>query len=429
MDDIDAILSDWTDNDTQMDPTNGRESPVLAQTPQTKARETERTKKRGRLPPPKQGVGRNGRVNAASNAASSSRTRSTTPSSRSTPPETPVADSQRGRFGRVNATTRSRSRSPLPERPVADTQRDLDRGRGREYEGRSQRAEARSATLDARSATLDGATAALNTARENRATGTGSGSPPENQSSTPAAATVESRGRKKTSIIWNHCTQKILDNQRITFCNHCSCKWNLSGSTSTALQHLRSNHLDCLTEAEQDHLNSANEPTVFGAKTPKRQSKSYADMTSKIDPLSYKGRKLNKLLCMALLSGSVSWNFLDNAQFGIFVEHLSNHMYKLPSRTYMTTCIVPAVYQACKDGVRAILQNKKNISFTTDAWRSINKDSYITITAHVLDDDLELHSFVLDTSEIKVRHTSENLFEHINNVLQEWGLNSHTDSV
>ena len=252
---------------------------------------------------------------------------------------------------------------------------------------RSQRAEARSATLDA-------ATDALNTARENRATGTGSRSPSENPSSTPAAATVESRGRKKSSIIWNHCSQNMVDITRITFCNHWPSNWNLSGSTSTALQHLRSNHPDCLTEAEEDHLNSANEPTVFGAKTPKRQVKSYADMTLKIDPDSYKGRKLNKYLCMALLSGSVSWNFLDNVQFGIFVEYLSNHMYKLPSRTYMTTCIVPAVYQACKDAVRAILQNKKNISFTTDAWRSINKDSYITITAHVLDNNLELHSFV-----------------------------------
>ena len=406
MDDIDATLNEELDNDTQLDPTNGRGSPVFPQTPQTKARENERTRKRGGLPPRKQGVGRSGRVNAGS----SSRTRSTTP----------VADNQRGRFGRVNATTRTRSRSPLSETPVADTQR--DRGRGREYEGRSQRAETQSATLDA-------ATAALNTGRENRATGTGSGSPPENQSSTPAAATVESRGRKKSSIIWDHCTQKVVDNTKRTFCNHCSSSWNLSGSTSTALQHLRSNHTDCFTEAEQDHLDSANEPTDFGAKTPKRQKKSYADMTSKIDPDSYKGRKLNKLLCMALLSGSVSWNILDNVPFGLFVESLSNHTYKLPSRTYMTTCIVPAVYQACKDAVKAILITKKNISFTTDAWRSTNKDSYITITAHVLDDDLVLHSFVLDTSEIKVRHTSENLFKHINNVLQEWGLNSHTDSV
>ena len=395
MDDIDAILSEDLDNDTQMDPTNGRGSPVFAQTPQTKARETERTKRRSAIPPRTRGVGRIGRVNAAT----SSRTRS-----RSPPPERPVD-------GRVPAATSSRTRS---RSPVADSQR------GRERLDRSQRAEARSATLDA-------ATDALNRAREDRATR--SRSPSENPSSTPAAATVESRGAKKRSIIWNHCTQRMVNNVKKTFCNHCSSSWNLSGSTSTALQHLRSTHSDCVTEAEENQLNSANEPTAFGAKTPKRHIKSYADMTLKIDPDSYKGRKLNKYLCLALLSGSVSWNFLDNVPFGIFVECLSNNKYKLPSRTYMTTRIVPGVYQACKGAVSAILQKIKNISFTTDAWRSFNKDSYITITAHALDDDLELHSFVLDTSEIKVRHTSENLFNHINNVLQQWGLDSHTDSV
>ena len=47
MDDIDAILSDWTDNDTQMDPTNGRESPVIAQTQKTIDRESQRSKSRG----------------------------------------------------------------------------------------------------------------------------------------------------------------------------------------------------------------------------------------------------------------------------------------------------------------------------------------------------------------------------------------------
>ena len=110
---------------------------------------------------------------------------------------------------------------------------------------RSKRAEARSATLDA----------ATDAARENRGTGTGSRSPSGNPSSPPppAAAAVESRGRKKKSIIWNHCTQRMVNNTRLTFCNHCSAHWNISGSTSAALQHLRSNHPDCFTEAEEDH--------------------------------------------------------------------------------------------------------------------------------------------------------------------------------
>ena len=141
MDDIDATLNEELDNDTQMDPTNGRGSPVFAQS-------------RSRSPPP----------------------------------------------------------PPPPERSVVDSQR------GRERLDRSQRAEARSATLDA-------ATDALNRAREDRAT--------------------RSRRRTKSSIIWNHCTQRMVNNVKITFCNHCSCYWNLSGSTTVALQHLRKVHSTC----------------------------------------------------------------------------------------------------------------------------------------------------------------------------------------
>ena len=97
-----------------------------------------------------------------------------------------------------------------PERSVVDSQR------GRERLDRSQRAEARSATLDA----------ALNRAREDR-------------------ATRSTRRRTKSSIIWNHCTQRMVNNVKITFCNHCSCYWHLSGSTTVALQHLRKVHSTC----------------------------------------------------------------------------------------------------------------------------------------------------------------------------------------
>ena len=91
----------------------------------------------------------------------------------------------------------------------------------------------------------------------------------------------------------------FINNITITYCNHCPRNWSLSGSTSTALQHLRSDHVDCLTEAEEHQLFSDNEPTAPGAKTPKRQvKKSYFDMTSNILHDSYRGRKLNKYLCI-----------------------------------------------------------------------------------------------------------------------------------
>ena len=60
---------------------------------------------------------------------------------------------------------------------------------------------------------------------------------------------------------------------------------------------------------------------------------------------------------------------------------------------------------------------------TTDAWTSFSKQSYITVTAHLIDNQVELQFFVLDTSEIKERHTSENLLEHVKGVMKKFNLN------
>ena len=68
MDDTDDIQTEDLDTGTQMDATNGRESPVIAQTQKTKDRESQKTKYRGAIPPRKRGVGRSGRVSAATSS-------------------------------------------------------------------------------------------------------------------------------------------------------------------------------------------------------------------------------------------------------------------------------------------------------------------------------------------------------------------------
>ena len=366
--------------DTQRGPEDGSGSPVIAQTPQTIARDQQRNKKRGAVGPRSRGVAR------------------------------------RLQLGR--SRSRSRSRSPTPP-PVADT----SSGRTRRAQGRHQRAEAQSDALHA-------AHASLNTIRENRATTEDPVTSPETTSERPPAVPQQPRERQRKSPIWKHCKRSVgVNNVPITSCNYCKTQWCLSGSTSTALQHIRQRHQDRMTEEERQELNCRNEHTTFDSKAPKRQIKGYGDMTSKILHNSLKGIKLNNSLCLAMVTGSVPFNFLDNPHFAIYVEALSGRQYNLPSRTYMSTCVLPGIHQKCKEGVSALLKNIKYISFTTDCWRSFNRDSYITVTAHLIDDNHVLHSIVLDTSEIKVRHTSANLYEHIKHVLEEWGLNSDAEYV
>ena len=82
--------------------------------------------------------------------------------------------------------------------------------------------------------------------------------PPPPPSPPPAAAAVRAqRPYRLRSIIWRHCTQRMVttvyNNTTLTCCNYCSAHWNLYGSTSVALQHLRLNHPECFTEADEDH--------------------------------------------------------------------------------------------------------------------------------------------------------------------------------
>ena len=59
---------------------------------------------------------------------------------------------------------------------------------------------------------------------------------------------------------------------------------------------------------------------------------------------------------------------------------------------------------------------------TSDAWKSFAKQSYVGLTCHLINQKGELQNFLLSTTEIEKRHTSQNLREHIQTELVKWGL-------
>ena len=110
-----------------------------------------------------------------------------------------------------------------------------------------------------------------------------------------------------------------------------------------------------------------------------------------------------------------------------FLESLSHNQFHLPSRMYMNGTIVPIVYKACKKAVTEKIESNPHIALTTDAWKSFAKQSYITLTCHIIDHDGKLHNILLSTTEIKVRHKAVHLRKHINAELHKWGLETTSD--
>ena len=89
--------------------------------------------------------------------------------------------------------------------------------------------------------------------------------------------------------------------------------------------------------------------------------------------------------------------------------------------TLRSNVLVP-MWEETQNAIQRILDPINNIAFTTDAWTSIGEHSYITVTCHVIDSKFKIHSFALETFEMKSTHTSENLLNAIKNVLSDWKL-------
>ena len=83
----------------------------------------------------------------------------------------------------------------------------------------------------------------------------------------------------------------------------------------------------------------------------------------------------------------------------------------------MVAHVINPLFTFTKELIKNKLKNTKHIGITTDAWTSLGQKYYITLTAHLLDDDSKMVCYVLHTEEIQNRHTKDHLLAHIQKVL------------
>ena len=101
------------------------------------------------------------------------------------------------------------------------------------------------------------------------------------------------------------------------------------------------------------------------------------------------------------MSSHASLNLLDNLDFSLYSKNILNGRYNIPGCSYMMNKVLTPMFEETKEDVKKILRNVRHLALCTDAWTSATNASYITITAHVLDENLKLQSYLLDTIEIK----------------------------
>ena len=127
-----------------------------------------------------------------------------------------------------------------------------------------------------------------------------------------------------------------------------------------------------------------------------------------------RGRSLLNLFIFDFQPFSV----VDDSGFKAFFSAL-NPSYQLPSKHSISKTAIPAMHEECKQ-MKEIIEKGNQFCVTTDFWTSINAVSYIAVTAHFLDENVNICSLLLECHPIDIFYNSENFASELLNIVEKW---------
>ena len=132
-----------------------------------------------------------------------------------------------------------------------------------------------------------------------------------------------------------------------------------------------------------------------------------------------KHQELDFLLVQTIVKNYLPFQIVESSDFQKFLYKL-NSTYKMPTRKTVSSTLLPQLYATIKERVKEEIKSTDSVCITTDGWSSRANESYLSVTAHYLDNKLELKSSLLECFKYDEKHTANNLAEELHRVLQEW---------
>ncbi|XP_077085839.1 E3 SUMO-protein ligase ZBED1 [Siphateles boraxobius] len=88
--------------------------------------------------------------------------------------------------------------------------------------------------------------------------------------------------------------------------------------------------------------------------------------------------------------------------------------------TLLNSYLIPALYDKVRREIEESLHKAQRVALTVDGWTSCATASYVTVTAHYIDDGWVLKKHVLQTRVFNEAHTGNNLAVLLQDVCREW---------
>ena len=130
---------------------------------------------------------------------------------------------------------------------------------------------------------------------------------------------------------------------------------------------------------------------------------------------SLRQQKLDSALLEMIASVIQPSSMVNDKGFNKFVNLLDS-WHHIPSRRNLMRKL-PTKYEEVKARVKKCLEGAAHVCLTTDIWTSQATQGYIAVSCHFLDELWLMQTFVLETFNLTVSHTAENIAAELKRIM------------
>ena len=134
-------------------------------------------------------------------------------------------------------------------------------------------------------------------------------------------------------------------------------------------------------------------------------------------------KAINKVLINMIVKDLQPSTIVEDSGLQDFLK-VMDPKYIPPSRRSIMKKHLPDLFEASKQELRDLLATIEHCSITTDLWTSRATMRFLTLSCHFLTSDWELKSVILETVQVDVGHTTDNLASTLLTITDKWNIMS-----
>ena len=172
------------------------------------------------------------------------------------------------------------------------------------------------------------------------------------------------------------------------------------------------------------HSECSKAAAVTKDKTPRPDQPSLVEVLQKGKPYSFehpRALKITRYIGEMVAVDAEPFKIVEHTSFSRLMALLGPH-YTLPSSKYLSEKLLPSMFEKVRSRVADMIASEKYISYTTDIWSSVSRDSYLSLTVHFITSSFQKKHVCLHTCPFDEQHTGQQIATKLTNCFEQWSV-------